>query len=155
MMGTGAVGGGMGAPMREEGEEELDLDVGGDDMDLTDDLDELGGEESAGDLGLDDEGLGGGEDAIEVSCPGCGEAITVRLVPEVEAGDELGLGDEGPGEEMGLDELGDVGESDLEGLGDQDEQLECYGESRRRGSTLVNPSVIAKLLTDDPDIFTR
>ena len=152
MTGIGGVAGSMGpvGPVSEE-EDELPLDLSdeGEDDEFADDLGGVG-EEPAGDLGDDlgdlDLGEGGGQDALEVACPDCGSTITVRLVPEVEAEGELDMG--------GEPDLSPDVDLDVEGgpvEGPPEEGL----PGPREYSEGVNPSVIARLLTDDPDIFTK
>lgn len=144
--------GGMAGGMSRLGEDDLDLDMGeepvddmGDGLDL--DLDDEGADDLGDDVDLDDLG-GGGDDAIEVECPDCGSTITVRLVPEVEAGDGLDMGgDEGLDDMGGLDDLG-------EPEAGPDLDLDAGGPSERECYESVDPRAIAKLLTDDPDIFT-
>jgi hypothetical protein len=143
-VGTGGIAGG-GSVYGEEDELDMDLgddmdDMGGDDLDL-----DLGDE--AGDLG-DDVDLEGGDDAIEVSCPSCGDSISVRLVPEADdlGGDDLDL-------DLGGDDLDlDVGGDDLDVGG---EDLGAGGPSEVECFEGVDPNVIASLLTEDPDIFTK
>lgn len=145
-VGTGGIAAGMGGPMQEADDEMVDLDLGDED-ELGGDEDGLGGDE-LGDLGDDHGDMGlGGEDAIEVTCPSCNDTITVRLVPEVEEG---GMGDD-MGDMGGMDDTMDHVDLDAEGETDFGDDLPVKDECMEG----VDPKVIANLLTDDPDIFTK
>lgn len=152
MLGLGGMAGG---PMGEEGppmddlggEEDMPMDMGGEDegledmdMGMGDELgDEMGGEMVEVDKGtLEDvmnqvaDGTMSVEDAMD-QC--CGDSM----------GDDMGMGDELGDEGMDLGDEEDMGmEDDMGGLGDEE-----------AGPPMENINKIAKMLTDDPDLFNE